>query len=286
MEKKQEFEIEVWGKYKIIWIDSDRLDKCLEYYKMKNLDGIGISPYSGFKLDNLNFLEKYEEIQGLILVYSQKFDYKPIYKLKNLRFISLDDNSELFDYSLFSELEEIRSEWHKKISLPYKSEKLKSLYFSKFKPKAKLCVQLPEFPNLENLEFVQSTIVSLEGLEKFKKLKKLSVSYCPKLTDISGILELPLEVLEFENCKKIENFEGLSSLKHLKIVKLSNCGKISSLKFIENLKKLEHLSFVDTTIDDGDLNLCLKLKSVGFMNKKHYSHTYEEIKQIIESRNK
>ena len=45
------------------------------------------------------------------------------------------------------------------------------------------------------------------------------------------------------------------------------------------MPKLEDFRFVDTNVIDGDLSPLIRLKYAGFFDKKHYSHTREQIKK-------
>lgn len=61
-------------------------------------------------------------------------------------------------------------------------------------------------------------------------------------------------------------------------MKIDNCGDIESLKPIQHLKKLKELSFAESTnILDGDLSPCKGIKSVGFMERKHYTLKYADL---------
>jgi hypothetical protein len=65
---------------------------------------------------------------------------------------------------------------------------------------------------------------------------------------------------------------------------MSSCGTLPSLAFINKCKKLEEFRFVNTKIADNDMTPLLRLKSVGFNNRRTYSHTNEEIDRLIEMR--
>ncbi|MDE7303291.1 MAG: hypothetical protein K2N60_08260, partial [Oscillospiraceae bacterium] len=56
---------------------------------------------------------------------------------------------------------------------------------------------------------------------------------------------------------------------------------IDSLDFILDMPKLREISFVNSNIIDGDMTPLLKhspkLEFVGFNNKRHYSHLWEDV---------
>lgn len=58
---------------------------------------------------------------------------------------------------------------------------------------------------------------------------------------------------------------------------IGDSAEISTLNFLKGLKKLKHFGFAGTNIKNGDLSPCIGIEHVGFNNKRHYSHTYEEL---------
>jgi hypothetical protein len=61
-----------------------------------------------------------------------------------------------------------------------------------------------------------------------------------------------------------------------------NCGDIESIKPISSLKRLSRFEFWESTnILDEDMTPCLNLNEVAFKNRRHYTHTNEEIDKII-----
>ena len=90
-----------------------------------------------------------------------------------------------------------------------------------------------------------------------------------------------LEELRLDNCKKI-NFEGIFEKCH-KVKQLACNGgpDVPSLSFLKQMKSIEVFRFCETNILDGDLTPLLQLKDFGFYpNKKHYSHTSEQLEEI------
>lgn len=278
------YRLDKWGEYNIIWINSDILKVCMDYYEKHHLDGIAISDGIGYRLKDLNFLNDYPDLRGLVVNCSEKFDLKHLKKLKSLRFLSIDDIDEDVDFSEFSELEELKAHYHKKIKFFEKSPKMKRFYLRKYNSNSKSCVELPNFPNLDTLELIQSSITSLDGISKYPKLKNISFSYCPKLTDISAVSSLSPEFLEFDRCKNISNHAVVENITSLKKLKFVNCGSTSSIKFIDNLSNLRTFCFGDTNVEDGNIEPCIRLNFAGFVSKRHYSHTCEEIKKIVAAR--
>ena len=81
--------------------------------------------------------------------------------------------------------------------------------------------------------------------------------------------------------------EELLQLKNLKVLRLNACGTIDNLDFLENFPNLIDFRFVDTNILDGNLKPILEhptIRTVGFLNKKHYNYKDEKIKLELENK--
>ena len=73
-------------------------------------------------------------------------------------------------------------------------------------------------------------------------------------------------------------------LKNLRILCLNDCGPIENLDFLKLFPKLEDFRFVNTNILDGNLKPILKhptIKSVGFLNKRHYNIKDIEMEKLL-----
>ena len=277
--------IEAWGKWKIIWLRSDDLDGCIQYYQDNKLDGFGISQYEGFEDQRLEFLKKFPRLEALVIPYANKFDISPLQSLKQLRFLSLSGSTQELDLGIFPRLEEIRIECHRKLTLPPpQSSSLTAIYLRCYKPAIHDLEELSSYAKLRRIELVQSSIRSLAGGERLRLLQHAEFSYLPKLEIIAQVARTPVELLHFEVCRSIRDPESLATAPQLKILRYLNCGKLESIKFIAKIKTLEEFRFVKTKILDGDLSPLLRLKAVGFLPAKWYSHTPKQIEELIPSR--
>ena len=156
---------------------------------------------------------------------------------------------------------------------------LRALTLSHYKPLSGDLAALPAIPHLEELHLVQCRKLVLTGIGRFSQIKKLSVSYFPGLTDISPLSAFEsgvMKSIEFQNCPNISNHDQVKVIESLKRLAFNACGEIPSLGFLNELPGLESFSFVDTNIIDGNLTPCLRLKFVGFFDKRHYNHRRSE----------
>jgi hypothetical protein len=80
---------------------------------------------------------------------------------------------------------------------------------------------------------------------------------------------------------------GIKSLSGIEVLRLNECGEIEDLEFLYDFPHLIDFRFVNTNVRSGDLSPLLKhktLKSVGFMDKRHYSLKSDDVDQALESK--
>ena len=279
-----DFRLTDWGQYKTSWIESDRIQDCMDYYLAENLDGIGLSNIHGYKLKDIRFLKNFPFLKGLVITEPNVIDITGIEDLRHLKYVSISGNKQPVDYSVFPELEQIRNDWHPKMKITEDCKKLNHLYLGKYKSKTKDISQLPFLESLEFLGIVQSTMASTKGVGKYDKLRCLEFHYLTKLETLCDMDALQLKSLTFGNCKKIQNHEYVKCMKTLEVLRLNDCGEMSSIGFINEMSQLKDFRFVGTNVVDGDISPCLKLEGVGFTSKKHFSQTLEQMRKLLDSK--
>jgi hypothetical protein len=111
---------------------------------------------------------------------------------------------------------------------------------------------------------------------------RLELAYLSKLESFEDVVQLPnLEVLDVQRCKKLKGHELVTSLKRLRILRLNDCGEMANVAFVSGMPALEEFRFVNTNVIDGNLQPLARLKRVGFLAKKHYSHTPEQLDAVL-----
>jgi|GEM_PF-986228 len=268
-------------------VNSDYIDEAKKIIDKNGVDMIRISPYHGFKKGSLDFILDVKKLRGIHIYRSANVDISAIEKRTDLEYLRIAENKQRIDLSHLSNLLLLTIDWHKKIKLPLPdNSRLEFLLLGSFSEKTLL--SLPCYTQLAWLSICGGSIVSLDGLERFKNLRIYEHRLGKKLHDISKLVELPnLKELELNLCKNIEIEDIFERCKKLKILKYLGCADLPSLAFIKKMKRIEDFRFGGTNILDGDLTPLLQLKDFGFYpNKRHYSHTYEKLKQIhAEERN-
>ena len=267
--------------YKTLIIDSYRISECMDFFKKENFAGISISRYYGYKLNELDFLKDYPFIEQ-ISVTSQTIKLSGLNYLTNLKSLSLINGKQKIDFSNFPNLKNCKIEWNNKLKNINSCKKLSKLQITKFNTKDKNLIILSDLINLEKLNLIRTNINSLKGIEKLLKLEELEINFAKNIEYLSEIVNISdtLKILYLNNCKNIKDYKDIAKLQNLYWLKLTKCNNIASLKFIKQMPNLKKLSFVDTNILDGNLKACIGLDFIGFSNKKHYSHTLQQIRKL------
>lgn len=268
-----------------IFIESHRIDECMAYYQQHGLSHIAVIPFRGFTGTSLDFLRDYPEVRGIALSDAAKIGITGLRFLEqSLKDLGVGDNRQALDLSRFPKLEVFSGDWHPKLRISDDCTSLRGLYLSRYRPKSKNLTELADLPALEQLALVQSPLTSIEGIGRFGRLTRLELAYLTKLESVAALEELAdgrLDFLHCDVCKKIRDHGSVTKVPSLRVVRFNGGGEIPSIGFLDDLPHLEEFRFVDTNVIDGDLRPLLRLKSVGFFNKKHYSHTPEQVDALI-----
>ena len=269
------------GGKKFLIIESDRLRECIDYCRREHIVSVAVSPYHGYLLDDVDFLSGCPHVRAVYLQ-RELLDYCGLYSLPNLQWLSAIFRHSI-DFSKLPSIQVISTDWnpstHKAL---ISSCSLAKLWLRGYKPQSSDLSEIRALGKLVDLHLLLSPIKSVSGIESLSRLKKLGLSYCPRLRDITSLLllENSLQELEIDHCKQIQNLDQIRALKNLRKAILADSGVLPSLKFIEKMPRLEFLSFVGMNVLDGDMTPCLKLKYAGFLPKRHYSHTSQEIARM------
>ena len=273
-----------WGRWRIAWASSATLGAVAKLLRCGEINGVGLSPHHGYTGDPV-LLNELPNSSGVVFTDAGSLNCHVIPRLNELRFISLGGaRSRGFDFSRLCNLADLRIGWHPGDDLPSGEGALESLYLKGYNPKSKDLTALPEYEKLETLELVQAGITSLDGVERQKSLRELDISYCKSLATVAALVGTPVERVHFEACARIENIPVLSQCPHMKSIRLSACGNLQSLGFLKKSQTIEEFRFVKMEVADGDMTPLLELKSVGFIDKRGYSHTSEQVRAIIAMR--
>jgi protein phosphatase 1 regulatory subunit 7 len=273
--------IDKWRDWKVLWINTDHIDACLAAYEAGEASAIGILDVKGFRGTDLSILTTIANLQGLVIPYPENLDVGVVKSLSQLRFLVLGKERAPLDFSVFAQLLELSTDWKSSDVLPNAQSGLERLSLWGFRPKSRDLESLPAYKKLIYLKLVQGSVECLDGIEKYVSLNEAEFAYLRQLKNIAAIGSCSVETLDFDACRKIEDFASLAKCPKLKLLRYTNCGSLPSLAPLKDFKALENFRFVATNILDGDMSPLLRLNSTGFMMKRHYSHTPEQIAAAI-----
>lgn len=260
-------------------------------YLLESIDEIKSNNYSQIRIKCLDFdIKEKRDIDFKFLVSNSietliiSNDFKIgkllniecLYNSKSLKHLEIQNNFPL-DFKNLIQLETLYIKYSNKLKNINCLNNLKDLLLSSFNE-----VDCEIISNLNLLKRLRlsGNFTSLKGLENLKKLDTLNLSHCPKIVNIEAVSSLKvLKKLHIEKCKLLSNFSVLkeSSISELFI------SELDSLKFVSTMRNLESINFWDCK--DGNMNYLLNnktLKKINFYpNKKHYTHSLEEINKLI-----
>ncbi|MET3982121.1 protein phosphatase 1 regulatory subunit 7 [Mucilaginibacter sp. UYP25] len=268
------------GEAKDIIIESNRINEGMQLFYKKKLHGVAISPVHGYNRNEVDFLKDYPLIKHISISGISNVD--GIYALKDLESLYISGEKLKIDFEAFPNLKKLIIDWSPFLLNIDQCSRLETLSFYKYKPLSKDVSLLSNINWLKSLTITQSPINSLKGLERFAQLEKIELNYCSKLHELcclEGCKET-LTTLLLNHCKSIQNYDYARGLKNVNVLAYNNCGNIPSIKFIEKMPSLKDFRFVGTDVTDGDISPCIGLNYAGFFNKKHYSHTSEQISSL------
>ncbi len=263
-------------------LDSARLEESARYCQEHGVRALHISPYHGYLLPDLDCLSLFPGIRSVHLQNSANreiADFEGLYAATELTHLGADFPTGLH-FSRFPRLSSLTTHYEKStIGSLSAATTLTCLLLSMYK--AKDLEALRPLRRLEFLGIYSSPLQSLESIGDLPALREMTVAYCSKLTSLRPLTALArhLKFLGVYSCKNVTDLhEVLGTLTALRKIILLKGTSLPSLDFVSRLPDLEFLSFDDTNILDGDMTPCLSLKYTGFMNKRHYSHTWKEVR--------
>lgn len=251
----------------------------------ENISVLRLSQSAGWSGNDISFISDLTCLSG-VEIYSWGIkDITPLESISNLEYLGLQcEFTKAPDFSKLKKLKVFKAQWRPKAKTIFSCGELNRLNIVNY-PSENL-KKLNRMSLLRRLQLTSKKIRTLSGIEELSSLSTLDLAYCPRLEDLSGIDKCQqIEIVEIENCKRVYDIAILSELKNLKEIVLIDCGKVKSLRPLAHSQSLESITFIgDTTIEDGDLTSLLNiptLKKMWFANKRHYTHTREQVMEAL-----
>jgi len=261
----------------------------IEELSKQNIEIVRLSVSLGWKVESIDTLLSEMQLKGLeIYTWGEKLDISLVSNQTRLELLSIDFvPSKKVNLESFVYLKQLFVSDCTKVTGFNSLSKLESVNIDKY-PYEDLDF-LSGLKNLKKLALTSKKLTSLSSISNLKNLEKVDLFKCSYLQEVNGLAALlNLTILEINNCKSISKIETLPiSLSRLII---EDCGELENCRFIEDLEMLEDFCFIGNSLfANGDLSPIVnlgQLKKIAIADKKHYSHTSIQIRNIINKRNK
>lgn len=273
--------------HKIVSVEHTKYEEGIKIAKKLFCDGFYLQCDSFANDKNLildfSLLNEIKNLQYLAIGpninFSKNQKITPLYKLSKLTSLSLHIKNLCIDLVHFPNLSSLNITFSKSISNFNTLSELQFLWLWHIKFE-----NLEFLGNIENLKEIKiqlSNIQNLNGLENLKNLETIKLIRCTKLVDLAIINNAKkIRTLSLMHCKGITDF---SFLKNNTSIETLSADEIKSLSFLQKVPTLSSIGF--SNLEDGDITSIITLPTVKkinfYPNKKHYSHTNEQIQKLL-----
>lgn len=285
----QNYKIESSSYGKRLVVTSNWTDNMVAVIQQNNITDLYLNYAHGWKGSDLNFLKLLPSLKAFTIIDWAIDNIAPIHNLHELLYIEIGTYCKTpVDFSNFPHLQVCRFEWRPKSDSIFNCTMLAELFLNRYKGKSSKAFS--NLINLQSLSIASSALAEINYLKNLNKLNFLGLYELKKLSSLTGIEDLVnLNILEITGCIQINSLEPVKNLKTLERLHIINSERIDSLSPVGNLPRLQELIFYESTnVVDGDLTYIFKLdnlKKVAFQNRRHYTHTREEIDRWIANKN-
>ena len=238
--------------------------------------------------NDLDFLPQCPSLEYLWIlpaIDTLQFDYSPIYKLPNIKWLrcetmygETEQKTTDVDYCHFPNLQMLSLRGPYGHNNVHHTSKVVSLSCDRGYPNSTDLINVFSGTALKNLSICQSPIRTLNGIEAGSRIRRVELSYNRRLEDISALRSLKdsLVYLEIDTCGKVKDFSVLSELSKLEFLILKGSNVLPDLCFLNFLPQLKCLHLT-MDVADGNTSLCKKIPYAKLKNRKHFTHTDKEM---------
>lgn len=250
-------------------IDNHNIHELKSFINKNLIKGVRIIP-SYYNVQNLDFLNELNFIEGVYIIGNENFDLTPLYALTNLRVLGIEKISTTLDFGRFPNLEVYGSQYSKKILNMGKCANLFWLWLDNYKEDDLYAIE--SLTKLKFLTLYKTSIINLLGIKEFKQLEVLSIDTANKLESLNGFTEANqiLEKIDIYRAKNLLDCSSLSRASGLKKIWIRKTGDLNNIDFIKGLPNLDEV-VIDAKINDGNLNLLKGIRNVSFREFPHYN---------------
>lgn len=277
----EEFSVEQ-GKYGPRFIPQSNWKSSFARHILENnIAEIELNYAKGFRGKDISFLDELPNLRSFTIIHWTIENVSAVHSLHSLRHLEISTYCKTpLDFSQFPELETCAIEWRARASSLFECKNLRDLWINRYSGKD--ASRFSRLTNLERLAIGNSPIRDISALGCLTRLTSLSLLNLRRLESLKGIQSLTgLVELKIVGCYRIRTIKEVSTLAKLRVLDISENKEIESVKPLANLACLEELYFHSSTvIRDGDLSpitRLAKLKDLRFQDRRHYSHTRDNL---------
>lgn len=267
-----------WGDAMLARYAVGQTDAIVRALEDGSVAGVSFAPWYGFNSTQLESLQRFNKAKVLVVQDLPDFPLPLLKDFDRIEELSIGASNFELDAKQFPKLRRVSCDWHKKMFKNADGAMWESLRLWKYSNSSGDLTDLPTLPELRRLELTQSPIKTLLGIERYTSVEEVGLFYLSKLTSLVGIERIPLRIFGAEHCKKLSEYDALGACSELSELKIHHCASIQSLSFVKSLPKLTSFRFMNTDVTDGDLLPLKGIRDLMFTQKKHFSHTPEQLK--------
>lgn len=241
----------------------------------------------GWRGTDVDFIQLLPDLQALgIFDHFYVKSVAAIHHLHKLRSLAVETYCRTpIDFSAFPLLEDCTLQWRARSWSLFDRVGLRRLAVIGFKKRT--FEDFARLTNLEQLTILGAPLENVEGIGGLKNLTYLRIGNMYRLQSIQGLEGAEhLRELWIQDARHLTSLEGVEKLKELRRLQLDNCRRIESLKPLERLPSLNTVVLIESNVVDGDMTPLLTLPALrrARVAGKHYSHSEEELREILDSR--
>ncbi len=265
----------------------DRITQTLAFMKERSYDRLEVNRTLGYPSPDLSPVTAFSFLTGFSLIHGP-VDIAPFRGLPGLTQLAIRAHVIApFDFACLPNLLACRLHWWPGAKSVFTCTGLKSLDLDYYKHKS--IGPLREFNRIEHLGISNSPLEDLTAIAEMPPLRELELINLGKLSTLDALKpQTQLRRLEIDGSRKLTEISALAGMTQLRSLHLCNAGRIKSLKPLQKLQHLQQLfMWEDTNVQDGDMRVLLELpelRLVAFANRRHYTHTCEEISTELVNR--
>ena len=262
-----------------------------EYHQViltRKITSLRLSYSAGWTERDISFVRNLKNIRSLEIYNWDVTDISPLAEITQLEKLGIECNyKKSIDFSQFMKLHTLLLRWRPKSENIFDATSIQNLSITNF-PYENL-TKMNKLDKLESLKLTSKKLLTLNGAENLSNLTSIDLFRCPSLTSLEGVQgAAKLRVIELDTCKKVNDLAPLGDLSELRSVTLNNCEAIKTLLPLRKCHQIETLFLTESTnIEDGSISVFNELpniKTMWFANRKHYSHTREQVQEAIRLR--